>query len=122
MEAVPARVHSDGVGRVQALYMEHSARKRQLAQQFISLKAHACRSDRHEYVYVQIDPAEGTLTFQPLGGSDVTTVIRTRQKVPQHRPVCMFEVHVMSAQAATPSSRIGAQSFCWLQVNIQQAT
>lgn len=56
---------------------------------------------------VQFDHETSTVAFEPNDAADITSVIRTRKKIPEHLPVYMFEAYVEDAADAGPASRIG---------------
>lgn len=56
---------------------------------------------------LQFDHETSTVAFEPNDAADITTVARTRKKIPEHLPVYMFEAHVEDAADFPPASRIG---------------
>lgn len=64
---------------------------------------------QHGFCYtLQFDQEASTVAFEPNDAADITTVVRTRRKIPGHLPVYMFEAHVPDAADLPPASRIGA--------------
>eukprot|EP00892_Ulva_mutabilis_P001836 jgi/Ulvmu1/11653/UM008_0057.1 len=66
----------------------------------------ASRVIRNVHSYLKFDQETSTVAFEPNDAADITTVVRTRRKIPGHLPVYMFEAHVIDAADMPPASRI----------------